>query len=122
MYEDNSVNRLQEALELFESTAASPYFRNTSMILFLNKTDLFFEKIPRIPLATCFPDYQGAPDSVEEACKFIEGEFCRRYTSTMNKDVYSHFTTATNTDHMRKVLISVQDMILKQSLVMGGLV
>jgi hypothetical protein len=45
LYEDQDTNRMQEALDLFEEICNSRYFKKTAMILFLNKRDLFFEKI-----------------------------------------------------------------------------
>ena len=45
--EDRQVNRLIESLNLFEDVANSPYFGKAALILFLNKTDLFREKIKR---------------------------------------------------------------------------
>ena len=50
---------MQEALQLFDSICNSRWFTDTSIILFLNKTDLFREKIQRVPLSLCFPDYTG---------------------------------------------------------------
>lgn len=38
-------NRLEEALNLFEEICNSKWFENTSIILFLNKEDLFRDKI-----------------------------------------------------------------------------
>lgn len=43
--EDGHTNRLVEALDLFEDVCNSPWLCNTSMILFLNKRDLFRQKI-----------------------------------------------------------------------------
>ncbi len=34
-------------------------FVNIPIILFLNKTDLFREKITHCPITTAFPDYKG---------------------------------------------------------------
>ncbi|KAL6461999.1 hypothetical protein MHYP_G00301440 [Metynnis hypsauchen] len=45
LVEDPSVNRLQESLKLFSSICNNVFFRSTSMILFMNKIDLFQEKI-----------------------------------------------------------------------------
>lgn len=44
LYEDNKTNRMVEALNLFEEIANSNWFEKSSMILFLNKVDLFQEK------------------------------------------------------------------------------
>ena len=43
--EDNATNRLHEALNLFEDICESKWFKNTSLILFLNKKDIFKEKV-----------------------------------------------------------------------------
>jgi len=43
--EDNKTNGLVEALNLFEDICTSRWFANTAMILFLNKKDIFQEKV-----------------------------------------------------------------------------
>ena len=60
LFEDDSQNRMTEALSLFGEICNSRFFSNTAMILFLNKKDLFQEKINVVPLTVCFPDYTGA--------------------------------------------------------------
>ena len=50
LYEDDTTNRMHEALELFDEICNSRWFRETSIILFLNKRDLFNEKISRVPV------------------------------------------------------------------------
>lgn len=52
-------NRMEESLKLFESIINNRWFIETSVILFLNKKDLFEEKITNSPLTICFPDYTG---------------------------------------------------------------
>lgn len=61
LVEDESVNRMQEALTLFDSICNSKWFVKTSIILFLNKIDLFKEKLVRSPMGKYFPDYTGVP-------------------------------------------------------------
>ena len=51
---------MQESLKLFDSICNNKWFGDTSIILFLNKKDLFEEKILRSPLTICFPEYSGA--------------------------------------------------------------
>ena len=50
---------MQESLKLFDSICNNKWFGDTSIILFLNKKDLFEEKILRSPLTICFPEYAG---------------------------------------------------------------
>ena len=55
---------------------SSKWFVRTSMILFLNKKDLFAEKIKKIPLTICpyFKDYAGRKDFFE-AADYIKDKF-----------------------------------------------
>ena len=59
LVEDDTMNRVQEALTLFDSICNSKWFTSTSMILFLNKIDLFRDKLGKAPLKDYFPDYSG---------------------------------------------------------------
>ena len=57
--EDSRQNRMKESLQLFNEIVNSQWFRTTAFILLLNKTDLFKEKITKIPLTQCFTSYKG---------------------------------------------------------------
>lgn len=52
-------NRMHESLKLFDSICNNKWFQETSIILFLNKKDLFESKISKSPLSICFPEYTG---------------------------------------------------------------
>lgn len=67
-------NRMMESLVLFDSVVNSRWFMRTSIILFLNKVDLFRQKLPRSPLSTYFPDYSGGND-VNRAAKYLLWRF-----------------------------------------------
>lgn len=51
--EDPTRNRLAESLNLFEGIINLPWFRNAPIILFLNKNDLFTEKIKTVDIGRC---------------------------------------------------------------------
>ena len=57
--EDNNVNRMHEALRLFSLLGSNSYFKHTPIILLLNKTDLFRQKLEHRSLSVCFPEYTG---------------------------------------------------------------
>jgi guanine nucleotide-binding protein subunit alpha len=65
---------MQEAMTLFESVANSRWFTKTSIILFLNKIDLFRAKLPNSPLLITFPDYKGGAN-YDAACAFLLEKF-----------------------------------------------
>lgn len=53
------VNRMEESIRVFSEITSSQWFKNTTFILFLNKMDLFAEKLKKKPLSNYFPDYTG---------------------------------------------------------------
>ena len=57
-------NRMHESMKLFDSICNNKWFTDTSIILFLNKKDLFEEKIKKSPLTICYPEYAGKTDSI----------------------------------------------------------
>ena len=67
-------NRMVESLVLFDSVVNSRWFMRTSIILFLNKVDLFKAKLGRSPLERYFPDYTGG-DDVNKAAKYLLWRF-----------------------------------------------
>ena len=61
-------NRMMESMKLFDSICNNKWFTDTSIILFLNKKDLFAEKIEKSPLTMCFPEYTGIKTHPVELC------------------------------------------------------
>lgn len=111
---------MQEALTLFDSICNSRWFEKTSTILFLNKIDLFKQKLPHTPLSDYFPDYKGG-DSYEQASKYLMQRFVS-LNSSVDKQVYTHLTCATDTEQIRFVMTAVNDIILQANLRENGLI
>lgn len=119
LYEDDITNRMHESLKLFEEVCNSEFFRETAMILFLNKKDLFKEKIEHVNLNTCFEDYTG-PLSYDEGIKFISKKFLAVNQNT-EKNIYIHVTCATDTEQVAAVFNAVKDIILRAALYGAGI-
>lgn len=117
LVEDRNGNQMYEALMLFESIANSKYFERSALILFLNKIDLFREKLSSgmSPLSRYFSDYHGRNDDLRGAQQFFADKF-RNLVRNKGKEVYVHFTNATDTDLLKKTMQSVQDMIVQRNL------
>jgi GTPase SAR1 family protein len=111
--EDETQNRMQESLLLFEEITNSHWFRNTTFILFLNKLDLFKEKIQTIDLNVCFENYTGGCN-FDQASQFIKARFLERNQS--NHSVYVHFTVAISTENIEFVFRAVRETVLKNVL------
>lgn len=120
LFEDERVNRMHEAMMLFDSLCNSKWFINTPFILFLNKIDLFEEKIKRSPIRKYFPDYRGKLGDVNSGIKYFEDIFLG--LNRTNKPIYVHRTCATDTQSMKFVLTAVTDMIVQSNLKKSGLI
>lgn len=115
LYEDETVGRTEESLKLFDEICNSKWFNATSIILFLNKKDLFQEKIQRVDLSVCFPDYTGGKD-FEKAAKFMQNKFVSLNKNSDKKQIYPYQTCATDTKQISFIFQSVKDMILQSAL------
>jgi len=118
LYEDESQNRLHESINAFENICNNHHFDDTAMILFLNKKDLFEDKIQRVSLRVCFPEYRGS-QNYEECADFVRGKFLE--VNTGSKQIYPHFTCATDTLLVEKVFESCKLVILDSNLRKLGL-
>ncbi|KAE9403113.1 G-alpha-domain-containing protein [Gymnopus androsaceus JB14] len=74
LVEDETINRMQDSLKLFNAIINSRSLDDVPVILFLNKTDLFAQKLRNVPLKDYFPDYTGG-DDYNAGCGFIIDKF-----------------------------------------------
>ncbi|CAG07951.1 unnamed protein product, partial [Tetraodon nigroviridis] len=118
--ERETINRMHESLALFYTTIHSLWFQNTSIILFLNKTDILADKIQTSDLQRYFPSFAGKTRDPEDAknyiCKLYEQQATNRDKREERKTLYPHFTCATDTSNIRRVFSDVKDTVLLKSL------
>jgi G-protein alpha subunit len=79
-----------ESLKLFDSICNSPWFADIHFILFLNKKDIFAEKIHRSPLTVCFPEYKGQQNQTE-CTNYIQWKF-EQLNRSNQREIYCHHT------------------------------
>lgn len=120
MYEDDTTNRMHESLKIFYEICNSEFFRETAMILFLNKDDIFKEKIARVNLKVCFDDFTGPPSSYRAGIDFISEKFLAQ-NQNIKKNVYIHVTCATDTECVYAVFNAVKDIVLRIALNSAGI-
>ncbi|KAI9182863.1 Guanine nucleotide-binding protein alpha-2 subunit [Blastocladiella emersonii ATCC 22665] len=118
LLEDSTQNRMAESLVLFESVINSRWFMRTSIILFLNKVDLFKEKLTKVPLARYFEDFTGG-DDLNKAAKYVLYKFTLLNRAKLK--IYPHLTCATDTSNIRLVFAAVKDTILQNALKDSGI-
>jgi len=112
--EDNFTNRLEESLRLFGEVTASNFFQPTSWILFLNKCDLFEEKIKKCPLNTFFDDIsEQAGKDYEESCIYIQNRYKQNFKGSR---LYPYITCAIDTQNCKRVFTAVRDTVITGAL------
>eukprot|EP01098_Paradermamoeba_levis_P011556 TRINITY_DN4953_c0_g7_i2.p1 TRINITY_DN4953_c0_g7~~TRINITY_DN4953_c0_g7_i2.p1 ORF type:complete len:299 (+),score=66.11 TRINITY_DN4953_c0_g7_i2:116-1012(+) len=111
--EDDTQNRMKESLLLFDEICNMSWFKDTSFILFLNKIDIFKEKIQRIDLSVCFPEYTGG-GNFDSASNFVKERFLEQNKSPHS--IYTHFTCAINTENIAFVWKACRETIIKNIL------
>lgn len=120
--ESRKTNRMVEALELFRSVANNRAFTKSSVMLFLNKKDLFAEKImySNIVDQPPFSDYAGEPRNFDDGVLYFIQKFKECRVDQEDTDQYTHVTCATDTNNMEFVLDSVRTILMTQSLMNSG--
>merc|ERR1712228_35931 len=128
LFEDESKNSMQESLQLFDEICNQKWFRKTEIILFLNKNDLFEQRLREgISLSVAFGDDESKDDDEEfKKCHKAASGFIRREYERLNRNPYKkifvHITTATNKNNIESVFWDVQNIIVSGNMKTSGLV
>mmetsp|Transcript_25761 Transcript_25761/g.63095 ORF Transcript_25761/g.63095 Transcript_25761/m.63095 type:complete len:253 (-) Transcript_25761:303-1061(-) len=110
--EARRTNRMIEALELFRSVCNNRAFSNsqTSIMLFLNKKDVFAEKILYSDIAAQpeFKDYAGPPRDFNHGVLYFIQRFkeCLISDEQEFKDSFIHVTCATDTNNSKLIMVT----------------
>jgi len=118
MYEDRHANQMQDAMEVWDSICNNKIFLETPFILFFNKKDLFETKIQYSAIRDTFPDYEGPDRDAKTGMEYFKNRFlrlCQRQRGS-ERDVYTHFTTATDTKMLKIIMKAVEDIVLRSNL------
>jgi len=111
LWADEGANCMIESLKLFELICNNKCFVETSVILFLNKIDLFKEKIRHTPINICFPEYQG-PATFEDSAAYIQEKFENLNKNNDKQMVYTHLTCAIDSNNVQFVFDTVTDVVI----------
>ena len=92
LYEDYSTNSMSDQLQLFDDICNNPALKDTSMILFLNKRDLFQEKIERVQITKCpsLAHYSGDSMSFDDTTRYIRKAFVSLSNKPKIKNILIH--------------------------------
>jgi guanine nucleotide-binding protein subunit alpha len=125
--EDNKTNRMEESLKLFQKLTGSQWFDSVPFVLFLNKSDLFAERLKTSPLKDTFIDYEEfikATSSLSSASdedrgyEYIKAQYVNNFAGAK---LYPFRTCAIDKDNCQKVFLAVKDAVLSSAMGMAGI-
>lgn len=127
LYEDENTNRMVEAIDLFGKICNAQWFKDTSLILFLNKKDLFVDKIkitdPKDVVTANnerpWSDYDGGLD-YDNGVDYFTAKFLEQNQTPETHGVTPHQTCATDTDAVKVVFDTCKAVILEENLQNAG--
>jgi len=110
--ENVNKNRMEDAVEEFEKLCNNKILKQTSTILFLNKQDLFKEKIQKVDLKICFPDYTGGCNYTN-GLNYIKQKFKKIFDDSnqpeiQTRNLYMYDTVCIASDIMDNVMTSLK--------------
>ena len=114
-WNEDGSNEMHNSLDFYSNQINSELIVNKSVILFLNKRDLFEQQILTTPISVAFSDYNGVGDDYQESVDFIYSKFQERNSNT-SRYIFFHFTCALDQDLIRRVFDDVQHLVTMQSL------
>jgi len=121
MEEDPTTNRLTESLDLFNKVVNNAFFVNVDVVLFLNKKDVFRQKIVATPITECFREWPANkdPHSYDAAVSYLSGKFAEANAGKTRK-IYTHETCATDTSNVQVVWNAVHEVLIRESVTEAG--
>jgi len=119
LFEESSVNRMQEELELFRTTSRHPSLERTNFIVLLNKWDQLEEKIRRSPFVFSFEgnEYKGDKNNPLEVVDWIRDTL---QSIDEHHRLHFHVITATDTSQFDEVFGKCHEVMLREQLNRAG--
>lgn len=99
-----SKNRMQESLDLYEAVVRE--FGDLPIMLFLNKKDIFREKVQYSDIVSHFDDFAGRSRDRNHGVAYFLHKFQREFHKhkSRTEEFPHHVTCATDTNNMKAVL------------------
>ncbi|KDR75295.1 hypothetical protein GALMADRAFT_268845 [Galerina marginata CBS 339.88] len=125
LLEDSSVNKLEDSILLWKHVISNPLLKDTQIVLFLNKIDLFKAKLEAgIQFSEFVVSYGARPNDYESTSSYIRKKFGMLFkqNSPVPRVYYSHLTSMTDSKSTQQILMNVKDMVIREMLQSSSLV
>jgi len=125
LFEDDITNRTKESLRLWKEVCNNKWFARSSKVLFLNKSDIFREKVESgSDISKFFPDFNGPPRDYNAGLNFLKELFLAQSTSVsvtsptnpQPKTIYCHVTCAMDSNQMHLIFHDIRQTIIREAI------
>jgi hypothetical protein len=114
--EDETVSRIKESLDVFKMITSSRFLAGLPIMLFLNKRDIFEDKIKVKPFEVAFPKYRGIIGDWKSAAEYLKKQLVAQVPQNNESIIYAHITCAVDAANIKFVFEAVRDSILQRAL------
>ncbi|KAI0049883.1 G-protein alpha subunit [Auriscalpium vulgare] len=122
--EDPRTNRIDDSLQLFTSVCTNKLLRNSTLVLMLNKTDLLKKKLQAGVLVKKYiTSYGERPNRYEEVAEYFRAHFAQvhKRKGLSKQQLYTHFTSMLDIRATQKIIVDVNEAIIRSYLGQSGL-
>ncbi|KAH8929029.1 G-alpha-domain-containing protein [Atractiella rhizophila] len=118
LLEDETANRLDETFGLFDAIANSRWFKDTVVILLLNKVDLLKRKLRFVSFKQYVPQYPGEDDATE-VIDWLVKRF--KAANRQRLSMHCHRISAIDTQLVSLTITCIADYILAKNMSTAGI-
>jgi len=104
--------RMNDAINLFGEICNSQWFKETEIILFLTKKDIFQMNFKQDPFSSYYPKFKGS--TCDDAIEFIQGMFENK--NHRNKSIYTHVVCPISTENVFTTFDKIKDIMISATL------
>ena len=105
-------NQLTESLMLFKSLLSIQSLKTLSVVLILNKLDVFKQQIQEHPLKIWFPDFVGRERDQEAALLYIMARFREAKSHYDEREIDIRYTDATDMEACQATFRDIEDSVM----------
>ncbi|KAL8985283.1 MAG: hypothetical protein Q9205_000981 [Flavoplaca limonia] len=105
-------NQMIESLQIFESLLAIRELKALSIVLLLNKLDVFKQQIQKNPFGDYFTDFVGREKDSEAALSYIVAKFKAAISVYDKREMKVYFIDATNIEACQATLRDIEDTVM----------
>ncbi|KAH9978910.1 G-protein alpha subunit [Lactifluus volemus] len=117
--EDPRTNRIDDSLQLFTTTCSNKLLKNSNMVLMLNKCDLLKKKLQSgVMVKRYITSYGERENRYEDVAEYFRAHFAQvhKRKGVQKQELYIHFTSMLDIRATQKIIVDINEAIIKSYL------